>query len=325
MSWDGGAKEKRVKLDIWRPNFSLTLLHSTCRKQARSARTRRLTLPKPSSSSERESSCRVMLSTHPSRRNVRCVHARAARTPAEAASSRSDRVTCAEDRRGKGCGRADHEAQALVRRPLVPPEALQCQYSERCVGGSVSDSLPYTDGAPGRCYSRNARALQCTPRTRRTQPHSALERMRAADRGRGSSRLYTHRQAAEHFTRMQVFVRHFCSTFRNCCLRSLSYVQVFLRMLQTLKPGSQDNIQPHCPTLLLFTTSAQTHIFPEIRVDAIRFLNLFLNIIPETVVAGWTEQDSVQGHSHGSRVLEGYLGILNAGTSYGQDWGRPIA
>jgi pre-rRNA-processing protein IPI1 len=121
-----------------------------------------------------------------------------------------------------------------------------------------------------------------------------------------------------------VFVRHFCSTSRNCCPRFLSCVTVFLPMFQTLKPVSQDDIQPHCPTLLLFTTSAQTHIFPEIRVDAIRFLNLFLNIIPETVVAGWTEQDSVQGHSHGSRVLEGYLGILNAGTSYGQDWGRPI-
>jgi pre-rRNA-processing protein IPI1 len=84
----------------------------------------------------------------------------------------------------------------------------------------------------------------------------------------------------------------------------------------------QSNIRPHCPLLLLFTTSAQTHIFPEIRIDAIRFLDLFLDIIPETVVVGWTESGGTQGHSHGGRVLQGYLGILNAGTTYGEGGGR---
>jgi pre-rRNA-processing protein IPI1 len=65
--------------------------------------------------------------------------------------------------------------------------------------------------------------------------------------------------------------------------------------------------------LLLFATSAQTHIFPEIRIDAVRFLDIFLECIPEAVIAGWCEN---QGH--GSRVLSGYLGILNAGLKYGE-------
>lgn len=74
---------------------------------------------------------------------------------------------------------------------------------------------------------------------------------------------------------------------------------------------------PHTQILLLFTTSAQTHIFPEIRVDAIRFLDLYLELFPDVVVEGW-----IDGHAgHGRRVLEGYLGILNAGTAYGEGGG----
>jgi pre-rRNA-processing protein IPI1 len=65
---------------------------------------------------------------------------------------------------------------------------------------------------------------------------------------------------------------------------------------------------------LLFTTSAQTHIFPEIRIDAVRFLDIFLECIPDAVIAGWYGNQV----GHGSRVLGGYLGILNAGIKYGE-------
>ncbi|KAI0062344.1 hypothetical protein BV25DRAFT_1856310, partial [Artomyces pyxidatus] len=75
------------------------------------------------------------------------------------------------------------------------------------------------------------------------------------------------------------------------------------------------NLLPHSSMLMLFTTSAQTHIFLEIQIDAVRFLNLFLDLIPEVVVGGW--RDGKGGH--GRRVLEGYLGILNAGTKFGDD------
>ncbi|KAI0715228.1 hypothetical protein C8Q76DRAFT_618591 [Earliella scabrosa] len=76
-----------------------------------------------------------------------------------------------------------------------------------------------------------------------------------------------------------------------------------------------DELIPHSPVLLLFTTSAQTHIFPEIRIDAVRFLDIFLDHIPEVVTEGWTNAGS---GSHGRRVLEGYLGILSAGTTFGE-------
>lgn len=80
----------------------------------------------------------------------------------------------------------------------------------------------------------------------------------------------------------------------------------------------QEDLIPHVPLLILFTTSAQTHIYPEIRIDAVRFLDLFLEIVPESVVDGWTQGNS----GHGKRVLEGYLGILSAGTKYGDTEGR---
>ncbi|KAH0838365.1 hypothetical protein J3R83DRAFT_6645 [Lanmaoa asiatica] len=70
---------------------------------------------------------------------------------------------------------------------------------------------------------------------------------------------------------------------------------------------------PHVPLLLLFAASAQTHIFPEIRIDAVRFLDLLLDAVPESVVCGWNES----GHGHGKRALEGYLGILSAGIKFG--------
>ena len=45
-----------------------------------------------------------------------------------------------------------------------------------------------------------------------------------------------------------------------------------------------------------------------------RFLDIFLECIPEAVIAGWCENQI----GHGSRVLNGYLGILNAGLKYGE-------
>lgn len=42
-----------------------------------------------------------------------------------------------------------------------------------------------------------------------------------------------------------------------------------------------------------------------------------MEIIPQAVVADWTRIGS-----HGNRVLEGYLGILNAGTKFGETEGN---
>ncbi|KAJ3559764.1 hypothetical protein NM688_g137 [Phlebia brevispora] len=78
---------------------------------------------------------------------------------------------------------------------------------------------------------------------------------------------------------------------------------------------SLEDLLPHASVLLLFTTSAQTHIFPEIRIDAIRFLDLLLQHVPTVVVEGWAQNPT----GHARRVLDGYLGILNAGTAFGEE------
>ncbi|KAF8832416.1 hypothetical protein HHX47_DHR1001836 [Lentinula edodes] len=83
----------------------------------------------------------------------------------------------------------------------------------------------------------------------------------------------------------------------------------------------KEDLVPHAPLILLFTTSAQTHIFPAIRIDAIRFLNIFLEYFPEVIVRGW----DTANNSSGSRVLEGYLGVLSAGTITGDAEGPPVA
>lgn len=50
-------------------------------------------------------------------------------------------------------------------------------------------------------------------------------------------------------------------------------------------------------------------------------MDLFLEVFPAVVVEGWS-----QGRNdHGRRGLEGYLGILNAGTAYGEEGGTSVA
>jgi pre-rRNA-processing protein IPI1 len=62
---------------------------------------------------------------------------------------------------------------------------------------------------------------------------------------------------------------------------------------------------------MLFVTSAQTNIFPAIRIDAVRILNILLELTPDLVVQNWTAPEST-----GSRVLEGFLGLLSVGSAY---------
>ncbi len=72
--------------------------------------------------------------------------------------------------------------------------------------------------------------------------------------------------------------------------------------------------------LLLSTASAQTNISPEIRIDAVQFLDLLLQYMPDQVVGGWARSGEV-GSSHSSRVLDGYMSLLNAGRRFSDDGG----
>jgi hypothetical protein len=65
---------------------------------------------------------------------------------------------------------------------------------------------------------------------------------------------------------------------------------------------------------LLFITSAQTHIFSEIRIDAVRFLDLFFEALPSVVIDAWNDGSGGQG----SRILEGYLGVLQVQARLGE-------
>ncbi|KAG8819817.1 hypothetical protein FRC19_009501 [Serendipita sp. 401] len=65
----------------------------------------------------------------------------------------------------------------------------------------------------------------------------------------------------------------------------------------------QKTILPHSATLMLYVTSALTHIFPEIRVDTIKLLDILLDVCPAIVV-------SPGPTGHADRVLQGYLSLL---------------
>lgn len=77
---------------------------------------------------------------------------------------------------------------------------------------------------------------------------------------------------------------------------------------------------PHSQTLLLFATSAQTNIFAEVRIDAVRLLDLLLDVIPEQVVAGSMMEEGMESTSaHGRKVLDGYLSLLSASSRMSQN------
>ena len=79
----------------------------------------------------------------------------------------------------------------------------------------------------------------------------------------------------------------------------------------------QTGLVLHVPSLLLYTTSAQTHIFLEICVDAVQLLDILLQVVPECVVRRGPLD-------HGDRVLQGHLGLLNVSGRREDDQGLPL-
>jgi hypothetical protein len=43
------------------------------------------------------------------------------------------------------------------------------------------------------------------------------------------------------------------------------------------------DLEPFVPLLIIYTCSAMTHIMEDIRLDAIKFLDLWVNIVPEAI------------------------------------------
>ncbi|EJT99870.1 hypothetical protein DACRYDRAFT_23434 [Dacryopinax primogenitus] len=75
-------------------------------------------------------------------------------------------------------------------------------------------------------------------------------------------------------------------------------------MKSIISSTSTDKLEPHVPLLLLHVLSNTTHIFPDIRIDSIRFLHLLLNKAPVSVI-----QELNQTSSTG-RVLDAFRAIL---------------
>lgn len=90
---------------------------------------------------------------------------------------------------------------------------------------------------------------------------------------------------------------------------------------------------PYHNTLLLFTTSALSHIYPEVRLDAVKVLDVCLEILPRTATSGWenavfkmananssaagtTSATNAAGPStaahqpHGERIMNCFLNLL---------------
>ncbi|KAG1376070.1 hypothetical protein G6F61_007918 [Rhizopus arrhizus] len=60
---------------------------------------------------------------------------------------------------------------------------------------------------------------------------------------------------------------------------TLNYLQ------ETFVDIEKVELQPFMPILIMYTCSAMTHIFEDVRTDAVKFLNLWIQIAPETVVS----------------------------------------
>ncbi|SJX64485.1 related to IPI1-essential component of the Rix1 complex [Sporisorium reilianum f. sp. reilianum] len=90
---------------------------------------------------------------------------------------------------------------------------------------------------------------------------------------------------------------------------------------------------PYHNTLLLFTTSALSHIYPEVRLGAVRILDVCLNVLPDVATRGWEAAvhkmanavstassasapsnaagpSSAAHQPHGERIMNCYLNLL---------------
>lgn len=77
---------------------------------------------------------------------------------------------------------------------------------------------------------------------------------------------------------------------------------------------SAEQLAPHLSPLLLYTTSALSHIMNPVRLDALLVLQLLLEQAPAAATAGWEGAlDAGGSDTHGQRVLQALLVLLGVG------------
>ena len=75
----------------------------------------------------------------------------------------------------------------------------------------------------------------------------------------------------------------------------------------------------HADALLLYTTSALSHIQTAVRLDALLVLELLLETMPQAASAGWEHALGADDtHAHGARVLSALLVLLGVGAHAGR-------
>lgn len=80
----------------------------------------------------------------------------------------------------------------------------------------------------------------------------------------------------------------------------------------------KDTLSPHLPLLLLQTSSALSHIFPDIRLDACRLVHLLLAHVPSHVTGSWPHASSSSaGTAGGATILEGLRLAIGLGGDKG--------
>ncbi|KAA1110905.1 hypothetical protein PGT21_034100 [Puccinia graminis f. sp. tritici] len=86
-------------------------------------------------------------------------------------------------------------------------------------------------------------------------------------------------------------------------------------------------LKPFCSIIIFFACSALSHIFADIRVDAIYIIDILLEVAPDCVVAGWPRDTRLDLQLNGSdsqprnlpqqpglRLLQLYLSLLSIGS-----------
>lgn len=78
--------------------------------------------------------------------------------------------------------------------------------------------------------------------------------------------------------------------------------------------NSQIAVEPFHATLLLHLHAALSNIHSEIRLDALKLLDIYLRIFPNAVTSGWpysAEASGLNSKTPGQQVLEAHLALLH--------------
>lgn len=71
-------------------------------------------------------------------------------------------------------------------------------------------------------------------------------------------------------------------------------------------------LQPFMPILIMYTCSAMTHIFEDVRLDAVKFMNLWIQIAPDVVVSKFW-----------NRIRGNYMSLLSVDASKSSQTSAP--